>query len=202
MTTILITGGSGLVGSHLTKLLLGEGFAVRHLSRSAKPDAAVPTFEWNIAKGFIDPVHWRMWTTSSTSAAWASRTNGGQRSECAYCTPVAWMPLHYCTAKWEWPGLGPRVLSARADQLLRHQYFGPGLQRGGPACERHLGKAVPVVGRSGERLGRTMPRGDPAHISGSCPRRWRAIEARWSRSLGPGFTARPRKAMDAVGPHR
>ncbi|HRA15791.1 MAG TPA: TIGR01777 family oxidoreductase [Flavobacteriales bacterium] len=55
MTTILITGGSGLVGSHLTKLLLGEGFAVRHLSRSAKPDAPVPTFEWNIAKGFIDP---------------------------------------------------------------------------------------------------------------------------------------------------
>jgi len=55
MTTILITGGSGLVGSHLTKLLLGEGFAVRHLSRSAKPDAAVPTFEWDIDKGKVDP---------------------------------------------------------------------------------------------------------------------------------------------------
>ena len=54
MPTVLITGGSGLVGGHLTKLLLGEGFAVRHLSRSAKPDAPVPTFAWNIAKGFID----------------------------------------------------------------------------------------------------------------------------------------------------
>lgn len=55
MSIILITGGSGLVGGHLTKLLLKEGFAVRHLSRSAKPNAKVPTFEWNIAKGYVDP---------------------------------------------------------------------------------------------------------------------------------------------------
>ena len=55
MTTILITGGSGLVCAHLTKLLLSEGFAVRHLSRSAKPDAPVPTFTWDIEKGEVDP---------------------------------------------------------------------------------------------------------------------------------------------------
>lgn len=55
MSIVLITGGSGLVGSHLTKLLLAEGFAVRHLSRSAKPDTSAPAFEWDIRKGFIDP---------------------------------------------------------------------------------------------------------------------------------------------------
>lgn len=55
MSTILITGGSGLIGGHLTKLLLKEGFAVRHLSRSTRPDAAVPTFKWDIAKGVVDP---------------------------------------------------------------------------------------------------------------------------------------------------
>jgi uncharacterized protein (TIGR01777 family) len=55
MTTILITGGSGLVGSHLTQLLLSEGYAVRHLSRSARPDAPVPSFKWDIETGFVDP---------------------------------------------------------------------------------------------------------------------------------------------------
>lgn len=55
MSIILITGGSGLIGSHLTKLLLAEGFAVRRLSRFAQPDAAAPTFEWDIAKGKVDP---------------------------------------------------------------------------------------------------------------------------------------------------
>lgn len=55
MPTILITGGSGLVGRRLTRLLLQEGFAVRHLSRSVKPGAAVPTFAWDIAKSHVDP---------------------------------------------------------------------------------------------------------------------------------------------------
>lgn len=55
MSIVLITGGSGLVGHHLTKLLISESFEVRHLSRSAQSNAPVPTFEWNIAKGFIDP---------------------------------------------------------------------------------------------------------------------------------------------------
>lgn len=55
MEKVLITGGSGLIGTALTQLLLREGFAVRHLRRSAKPDAPVPTFEWDVVKGFIDP---------------------------------------------------------------------------------------------------------------------------------------------------
>jgi len=34
MATILITGGSGLIGSHLTRALLEAGHTVRHLSRT------------------------------------------------------------------------------------------------------------------------------------------------------------------------
>lgn len=55
MPTVLITGGSGLVGSHLTQLLLAEGFAVRHLGRSPRPGAAVPAFRWSVADGYVDP---------------------------------------------------------------------------------------------------------------------------------------------------
>jgi uncharacterized protein (TIGR01777 family) len=55
MPSILITGGTGLIGGHLTKLLLKEGFAVRHLSRSPKTDAPVPTFQWDIKKQTVDP---------------------------------------------------------------------------------------------------------------------------------------------------
>jgi len=55
METVLITGGSGLVGNHLTQLLLKKGYIVRHLGRSAKADAPVPSFKWNIETGFVDP---------------------------------------------------------------------------------------------------------------------------------------------------
>lgn len=55
MPTVLITGGSGLVGGHLTRLLLEEGFSVRHLGRRKRPDAQVPVFVWDIRKGFVEP---------------------------------------------------------------------------------------------------------------------------------------------------
>jgi uncharacterized protein (TIGR01777 family) len=54
MEKILITGASGLIGKHLTKLMLQEGFEVIHLSRKARSNAAVKTFEWNPEKNFID----------------------------------------------------------------------------------------------------------------------------------------------------
>src|SRR6185437_15167652 len=53
METILITGGSGLIGKHLTALLLQEGYEVHHLSRRAKKNSTVKTFEWNPEKNFI-----------------------------------------------------------------------------------------------------------------------------------------------------
>lgn len=52
---VLITGGSGLVGTRLTEILIVKGFTVSHLSR--KPSSTtgkIKTFHWDIAKGIID----------------------------------------------------------------------------------------------------------------------------------------------------
>ncbi len=52
---VLITGGSGLVGTRLTEILISKGFTVSHLSR--KPNSTtgkIKTFHWDIAKGIID----------------------------------------------------------------------------------------------------------------------------------------------------
>ncbi|WP_421873953.1 TIGR01777 family oxidoreductase [Marinoscillum sp.] len=55
MAKILITGGTGLVGTHLSKILSKSGHEISHLSRSADPDATYPTFKWNIQEKYIDP---------------------------------------------------------------------------------------------------------------------------------------------------
>lgn len=54
MKTVLITGGTGLVGSRLTDMLLAKGYAVAHLSRSSGKNPHVKTFLWNVEKGEID----------------------------------------------------------------------------------------------------------------------------------------------------
>ena len=51
---ILITGGTGLIGHNLTKLLLEKGYAVSHLSRSPGKDERVKTYLWNVNEGQID----------------------------------------------------------------------------------------------------------------------------------------------------
>lgn len=53
--SVLITGGSGLIGKHLTSALLAEGFKVSHLSRSASQHGEVRVFFWNPEKRMIDP---------------------------------------------------------------------------------------------------------------------------------------------------
>jgi uncharacterized protein (TIGR01777 family) len=50
---ILITGGSGLIGSKLTQLLQTSGFQVAHLSRSPRSNRT-KSFLWDTKKGFID----------------------------------------------------------------------------------------------------------------------------------------------------
>jgi len=57
MKTILITGGSGLVGRALTKHLLNKGYKVIILTRSAvskKSTSQISYAEWDIKKGLID----------------------------------------------------------------------------------------------------------------------------------------------------
>lgn len=55
MSTILITGGSGLIGSRLTAALRGAGHEVRHLSRSPRDRDGVRVFAWDPSCGTIDP---------------------------------------------------------------------------------------------------------------------------------------------------
>ena len=53
--SVLITGGSGLIGSHLTTLLLDAGYNVSYLSRNDSRSGRVKVFFWNPGKGMIDP---------------------------------------------------------------------------------------------------------------------------------------------------
>lgn len=51
---ILITGGTGLVGKHLTKLLLSKGYKVSFLSRKKEQIPNVKVYQWDIEKGQIE----------------------------------------------------------------------------------------------------------------------------------------------------
>lgn len=50
---VLIGGGSGLIGTRLTEILLQKGHQVRHLGRKRR-DGQIKTFEWDIHKQTID----------------------------------------------------------------------------------------------------------------------------------------------------
>jgi uncharacterized protein (TIGR01777 family) len=54
MKTVLITGGTGLIGKRLSFLLQSKGYEVRLLSRDENPDAQYKTFVWDIHKRYID----------------------------------------------------------------------------------------------------------------------------------------------------
>ncbi len=54
MANILITGGSGLIGSALTTALLGKGHTVRHLGRRAGVRNGVRTYAWDLAQGTME----------------------------------------------------------------------------------------------------------------------------------------------------
>ena len=54
MSTILITGGSGLIGRHLTEHLRAQGHSVRHLGRTPGERNGVRTFRWHIREGHVE----------------------------------------------------------------------------------------------------------------------------------------------------
>lgn len=54
MGTILITGGSGLIGTAITRVLINKNYTVRHLGRSKKGRNDVEEFIWNPEKQEID----------------------------------------------------------------------------------------------------------------------------------------------------
>jgi uncharacterized protein (TIGR01777 family) len=53
-SSVLITGGSGMIGKHLTSLLLTEGYSVSHLSRNRKQSANGRVFFWDPPNNVID----------------------------------------------------------------------------------------------------------------------------------------------------
>lgn len=53
--SVMITGGSGLVGKHLTSVLLARGYKVSHLSRNANQFGKVRVFRWDPEKKILDP---------------------------------------------------------------------------------------------------------------------------------------------------
>jgi len=55
MPTVLIGGGTGLVGSRLSERLEAKGYTVLHLSRTANLAARFPAYHWDVEAGTIDP---------------------------------------------------------------------------------------------------------------------------------------------------
>lgn len=54
MATVLLTGGSGLIGRHLCRCLKEKGYEVTVLSRSRKNSSAISTYIWDIEKMEIE----------------------------------------------------------------------------------------------------------------------------------------------------
>ena len=66
MQNVLITGGSGLIGTRLSEILLSKGFSVSHLGRkkvtkiqtrptdSKEKTSSIKTYYWDIERGMID----------------------------------------------------------------------------------------------------------------------------------------------------
>ncbi len=51
---VLISGGSGLIGTQLTKKLTELGYEVAHLTRSAKTGRNIPQYQWDITTMTMD----------------------------------------------------------------------------------------------------------------------------------------------------
>lgn len=52
---VLISGGSGFIGKHLTNLLIGKGYTVSVLTRSQKQNTPdVFYYKWDVSAGFIE----------------------------------------------------------------------------------------------------------------------------------------------------
>ena len=55
MKTVVIGGGTGFIGMHLSRRLQRAGYAVRHLSRTPDPEAVFPAYHWDVQAQTIDP---------------------------------------------------------------------------------------------------------------------------------------------------
>lgn len=93
-STVLITGGSGLIGKHLTSMLLSAGHQVVHLSRGPSSSGRVRVVRWDPLRAILDPsaidgidtvIHLaganigeKRWTRARREEIVASRTSGAR----------------------------------------------------------------------------------------------------------------------------
>jgi len=112
MKTILIAGGTGLVGQLLSKKLKAGGHDIRLLSRFRPTNPTFPTFLWNIDKGVADAnafkevdivinlagsgVADKLWTKSRKKEITESRVKSNQLL--AYCFKNYHKPSLYLSA--------------------------------------------------------------------------------------------------------
>jgi len=91
---ILITGGTGMIGLKLSRLLRNNGHQVYHLSRKKREDDEFPAFVWDLNKGYLEEgaldgieviVHLAganvgegRWTSSRKKAIMDSRTQSSE----------------------------------------------------------------------------------------------------------------------------
>ncbi|MEY3052437.1 MAG: hypothetical protein RLY31_2222 [Bacteroidota bacterium] len=54
MRTVLIAGGSGLLGSRLSQLLQEKGYGVIHLGRNPRSGGSIRTYRWDPLRGELD----------------------------------------------------------------------------------------------------------------------------------------------------
>ena len=112
MKTILIAGGTGLVGQLLSKKLKEEGHNIRLLSRTKPANPKYPTFLWNIEKGIAEEnafkgadvvinlagsgIADKLWTNSRKKEITESRVKSNQLL--AYCFKNYHKPSVYLSA--------------------------------------------------------------------------------------------------------
>jgi uncharacterized protein (TIGR01777 family) len=54
METVLITGGTGLIGNHLSEKLLGKGYNVTILTRNKNSEIQIPQYSWDPENNLVD----------------------------------------------------------------------------------------------------------------------------------------------------
>jgi uncharacterized protein (TIGR01777 family) len=54
MKRVVLTGGAGLIGSHLSNLLAGEGYEVVHLTRKIREGEKYKSYLWDPQQGYCD----------------------------------------------------------------------------------------------------------------------------------------------------
>lgn len=55
MQEILITGGTGMIGRHITRILQKKGYTVKYYSRNPEKEKEIPTYKWDLDKQEADP---------------------------------------------------------------------------------------------------------------------------------------------------